>query len=72
MPTFRTGDLALAHAVIGGEEIVKPCIVVYADGARIEVRATSGARQTFPPDGVIGKPGMPGHVWLTPVDMLSE
>ena len=70
--TFRPGDRCMAHAVIGGEEITKPCTVVFADAKSLHVRAPSGQRQTFPPTGVIGEPGRPGHVWLTPVDLLEE
>ncbi len=70
--TFSTGDRCMAHAVIGGEEITKPCTVLLADARMIEVRSLSGQRQTFPPTGVIGEPGHTGHVWLTPVDLVEE
>lgn len=67
MPIFSPGDHAIAHKVIGGEEITKPCIVVSVDVKRDVLIAAAGRfTQQFNADGVSGDPGRPGHTWLTP------
>lgn len=66
MHTFRVGDRVIAHAIIGGVEVVKPAEILEV-GADYLVANSGKLRQYFPLNGVIGKRGMPGHVWLTPV-----
>ena len=67
MPTFHVGDHAIAHAMIGGVEVTKPCEIIEV-GPDYLVAQAGQLRQYFPISGVIGTPGQHGYYWLVPTN----
>jgi len=68
MIKFKVGDEVIAHTMIGESECVKDVVIVHATDEHLVAQAIHEPhlRQTFNRYGVIGKPGLSGHVWLTP------
>ena len=68
MIKFKVGDEVVAHTMIGEMECVKSVIITHATEDQLVAQAIHEPRlrQTFNRYGVIGKPGLSGHVWLTP------
>lgn len=64
---FNVGDEYVVHTMVNSVECVKDVVVVHVTDEMVVVRTIKEPqlRQTFNRYGVIGKPGLSGHVWLT-------